>query len=168
MRHTLKAVFYALVICFLIIRPTSSIADWNGHGGHGHDGDGRGHEHHEHHDRSFVGFNFSLWPDSYYYSAPYYPPADDVLVSPPVYSYQTVEPPVTVIQQPVTIVQPATISTPEVGGADSFTINIPNNNGGYTAVTLKRSGNGYIGPQVEFYPEFPKVSHLQVIYGNVK
>ena len=49
---------------------------------------------------------------------------------------------------------------------DSFTINIPNNKGGYTAVVLKRSGNGYVGPQGEFYADFPKVDQLQAMYGK--
>jgi hypothetical protein len=49
---------------------------------------------------------------------------------------------------------------------DSFTINIPNANSGYTAVTLKRSGNGFVGPQGEYYPEFPQVEQLRTIYGK--
>ena len=47
-----------------------------------------------------------------------------------------------------------------------FTVNIPNDHGGYTAVIIKRSGNGFTGPQGEFYPEFPKVSQLRVMYGK--
>ncbi|MCB9771613.1 MAG: hypothetical protein H6754_03600 [Candidatus Omnitrophica bacterium] len=47
----------------------------------------------------------------------------------------------------------------------SFLINIPNLKGsGYTGVTLKRSGDGYVGPQGEFYSEFPKVAQLQSMY----
>lgn len=47
----------------------------------------------------------------------------------------------------------------------SFLVNIPNRKGsGYTGVTLKRSGDGYVGPQGEFYSEFPKVAQLQVMY----
>jgi len=49
---------------------------------------------------------------------------------------------------------------------DEFTVNIPNNHGGYTAVVIKRSGNGFTGPQGEFYPEFPKVSQLEIMYGK--
>jgi hypothetical protein len=51
-------------------------------------------------------------------------------------------------------------------GQNEFTVNIPNKNGGYTAVIIKRSGNGYVGPQGEYYPQFPKVSQLQVMYGK--
>lgn len=50
--------------------------------------------------------------------------------------------------------------------ADPFTVNIPNNKGGYTAVILKRSGSGYVGPQGEFYAEFPRVEQLRVMYGK--
>jgi hypothetical protein len=47
---------------------------------------------------------------------------------------------------------------------DAFTVNIPNSNGGYTAVTLKRSGSGFTGPQGEYYSEFPKVEQLRAMY----
>jgi hypothetical protein len=172
MRNTLLA---ALIIGLFIAWPASSYADWNGHSGDGHSHDGGGHGHDGGgHGHSYIGVNFSVWPDSYYYNGPYYyPPVDAVLVSPPDY-----EP---VVQQPVTVIQPppvvdneaqsagpviTTVGAPTSDTSDSFTINIPNNKGGYTAVTLKRSGNGYIGPQGEFYPEFPKVSQLEVIYGK--
>ncbi len=49
---------------------------------------------------------------------------------------------------------------------DSFTVNIPNNNGGYSAVVIEKAGGGFIGPQGEFYPYFPAVSQLQVMYGQ--
>lgn len=47
---------------------------------------------------------------------------------------------------------------------ESFTINIPNSKGGYTSVTLKRSGSGYTGPQGEYYSDFPKVEQLRAMY----
>jgi hypothetical protein len=209
MRNIFLALFFGLIISLFIIRPASSYADWNGHDGNGHNGNGHAGNGHDygHHGRSYIGVNFSVWPDNYYYGAPYYPSADEVLVSPPVYepivingityysydgsyyvyngySYQPVVPPVTVVQQPENIVQPPAAvvdkagsvapvittlggnTTSAVGDVDSITINIPNNKGGYTAVTLKRSGNGFIGPQGEFYPEFPKVAQLVVIYGK--
>jgi len=46
------------------------------------------------------------------------------------------------------------------------TVNVPSDKGGYVAITLKRSGNGYVGPQGEFYSQFPKVSQLQTMYGR--
>jgi len=47
-----------------------------------------------------------------------------------------------------------------------FTVNVPNTHGGFTAVIIKRSGNGFTGPQGEFYTTFPKVSQLKVMYGK--
>jgi WXXGXW repeat (2 copies) len=47
----------------------------------------------------------------------------------------------------------------------SFTINVPNAQGGYTAVVIKQSGDGYVGPQGEYYSQFPSVTQLQVVYG---
>jgi hypothetical protein len=49
---------------------------------------------------------------------------------------------------------------------NEITVNIPNDHGGYTPVVIKRSGQGFIGPQGEFYPEFPKVTQLKVMYGK--
>jgi hypothetical protein len=51
---------------------------------------------------------------------------------------------------------------------NEFTVNVPNDHGGFTAVVIKRSGNGFTGPQGEYYPEFPKVFQLQIMYGNGK
>ena len=49
---------------------------------------------------------------------------------------------------------------------DSFTVNIPNAQGGYTAVVIQKTANGYLGPQGEYYPSFPSVAQLQVMYAN--
>jgi len=49
---------------------------------------------------------------------------------------------------------------------DAFTINIPNAKGTYSPVTLRRSGTGFIGPQGEFYTEFPRVEQLKLMYGK--
>ena len=48
----------------------------------------------------------------------------------------------------------------------AFTVNIPNSKGGYTPVTIKKSGDGYIGPQGEYYQEFPKVEQLKTRYSK--
>jgi len=161
MRNTLKGLLVVLIIGSFILVPALSYADWNGNNsnhGNWHGNNGNSYSHH--HDHSYVGVNLSIWPDSYYYGAPYYPPADEVLVSPPIYQ--------PVVQQPITIIQPPDVTTPSTSNvtSDSITINIPNDKGGYTAVTLKKSANGYIGPQGEFYTEFPKVSQLEIMYGK--
>jgi len=49
---------------------------------------------------------------------------------------------------------------------DTFPINLPNTQGGYTTVIIKRSKDGYVGPQGEFYPEFPKIEQLKAMYGK--
>ncbi len=64
-----------------------------------------------------------------------------------------------VVPAPVIIQSPPQI--PEMS-----TINIPNSRGGYTSVTLRRSGNGFVGPQGEYYPNYPSVEQLKTMYGN--
>ena len=164
MRNIFKALPVVLIVGLLIVQPGVSYADWHGDRGHDH---GRDHDHGDwhHHDddgwhrHSYVGVDFSVWPNNYYYDAPYYPPVDTVYVSQPV----------AVVQQPVEVIQPPPVIDHQAEMApadDTFIINIPNEKGGYTAVTLKKSGNGFTGPQGEFYAEFPKVSQLKVIYGK--
>ena len=46
----------------------------------------------------------------------------------------------------------------------SFTVNIPNDQGGYTAIVIKQSGEGYVGPQGEYYSSFPTVYQLKAMY----
>ena len=46
-------------------------------------------------------------------------------------------------------------------GYDDFTVNVPNGQGGYTAIVITKSASGFVGPQGEFYSQFPTVSQLQ-------
>jgi len=73
------------------------------------------------------------------------------------------EPEVIVAQPaPVVVAQPpATVET-----QDAVTVNVPNNNGGYAAVVLKKSGTGFVGPQGEYYAQLPSVDQLQAMYGK--
>jgi len=48
----------------------------------------------------------------------------------------------------------------------SFVVNVPNSNGSYTSVKIKKKADGFVGPQGEYYPKFPKVEQLQVMYGK--
>ncbi|MFH1665666.1 MAG: hypothetical protein ABIA77_05930 [Candidatus Omnitrophota bacterium] len=76
----------------------------------------------------------------------------------------------------VTYVQPVVVTTPSntvvvrqmpvTPAADSVTVNIPNANGSYITVVLRRAGNGYIGPQGEYYPGHPTIEQLAALYGN--
>jgi hypothetical protein len=51
-------------------------------------------------------------------------------------------------------------------GGESIVVNVPNANGSYTPVRLVRSGDGYIGPQGEYYPGNPTVDQLRALYGR--
>jgi len=50
--------------------------------------------------------------------------------------------------------------------SNDLIVNIPNRYGGFTAVVIKRSGYGFVGPQGEYYPEFPKIFQLEIKYGK--
>ena len=104
----------------------------------------------------------------YYYANGYYYQQD------PYGNYVIVNPP-GVVQQPVVAnpeLAPASVATPvsspqsQAQTQGTFTVNIPNDSGSYTPVTFKRLGNGFIGPQGEYYEEFPKVKQLKVMYGK--
>jgi len=64
--------------------------------------------------------------------------------------------------------QPYVVPIPAapVAQQNEFVVNIPNKQGGYNAVVIKRSGSGFVGPQGEYYPEFPKVFQLELMYGK--
>ena len=85
-----------------------------------------------------------------------------VVAAPVVYA----QPQQVVVTQPVTTQFPSAVVAAPMAIQDTFTVNVPNNSGGYSAVVIKRSGNGYVGPQGEFYSEFPKVAQLKVMYGK--
>ncbi len=90
------------------------------------------------------------YADGYYYRT--YPAGGYVVVNPP--------PVVAVKQDPVVVT-----SAPAQAADGSITINIPNAHGGYT-VALKKTNNGYIGPQGEYYAQHPTVEQLKALYGE--
>jgi hypothetical protein len=60
------------------------------------------------------------------------------------------------------------IAAPQIVNSDaagSFIVNVPNNAGGYTPIRIQKFGNGYVGPQGEFYYPFPQVTQLKAMYG---
>lgn len=59
-----------------------------------------------------------------------------------------------------------TVKTEYKDSIDTYDIYIPNQNGSYTLVTLKKAEKGFIGPQGEFYPEHPTVEQLKALYGK--
>ena len=71
------------------------------------------------------------------------------------------QPATVVVAQPAPAVMPSTTYS-----GDTVTVNVPNSSGGYTSVVLKRSGNGYVGPQGEYYDQVPSTDQLQAMYGK--
>ena len=105
-----------------------------------------------------------------YYTADgiYYQPAGQgyVVVQQPQNIISVQQAPLQVQTNTGTVVEKVIPSTPVDKSDKVFTVNVPNIKGGFTAVTLKKAANGYIGPQGEFYPEFPTVEQLQIMYGK--
>lgn len=141
---TLFFVFFLLIIC-----PATSFA-WRSYGYWDYHGSGRD-------------YPYSYYIDNYYsqghaFSYSIYQP--DFIDDDFYFSHVTTP---AIIPLPVQYSQiPVALS----GQQNEFTVNVPNDHGGYTAVVIKRSGNGFTGPQGEFYPEFPKVSQLKIMYGK--
>jgi hypothetical protein len=186
MKITLKIAIVFLFLGLLVIRPTSSYAYWHGHG---YVGINLGVWPGPYYYGYPYGYGYPYYADPYYAQPAYTVVASSsyqpVLVNGVTYyvnngvyylytqyGYQAVATPAGVAAAPAIqsapAAQAATVTATAAGpdNGDSISINIPNNKGGYTAVILKRSGNGFIGPQGEFYSEFPKVSQLQTMYGK--
>ena len=105
----------------------------------------------------------------YYYGGYYYRPYSAggyIVVQQPVETYQVVQSPTVVQSAAPTQTNIADSNVTPAAAGEDFTINIPNTHGGYTPVTLKSSGKGFIGPQGEYYPEFPKIKLLRVMYAK--
>lgn len=110
-----------------------------------------------------VGIVISYLPDrhrtlivggtTYYY-------CDNVYYKPVPQGYVVVPAPVVASNTQVIVQQP------QGATGETVVINVPNINGSYTPVILTKSGNGYIGPQGEFYPGNPTVEQLRVLYGK--
>jgi hypothetical protein len=67
---------------------------------------------------------------------------------------------------PTPVVSPNVVMPPQNLSSETVTINVPNSNGSFTPVTLVKHGNGYIGPQGEYYPGHPTLEQLRVLYGK--
>jgi len=53
----------------------------------------------------------------------------------------------------------------EVNRDETVVVNIPNDNGSFTPVTLRRSNGSYIGPRGEYYMTMPTTEQLKMAYG---
>jgi hypothetical protein len=67
---------------------------------------------------------------------------------------------------PVVVAEPAQTVPSATYSGDTVSLNVPNSAGGFTTVVLKRSGNGYVGPQGEYYDQVPTTAQLQAMYGK--
>jgi hypothetical protein len=157
MSNLLKATF--LLVFFAVAMPTVSFAEWSHHGRHhrdyGHHGHNGSYFHASYHDghSPFFGINLSLAPERRHHYR-------SCAVAPTHVVYRPIYQPVYVEQTPPVAVKYENSST---GGY--LAVNVPSKRGGYTTVQLKRITDGFLGPQGEFYSEFPTVGQLQAIYG---
>jgi len=138
MQNGFKRIFLFSAFWGLIICPVPSLAwqDYRNSGGWDYYGSGRDHAYSAYIDRA----NY-VGPADYGPMEPYY------------------------IDGPL-VISNAPAPAPAVTQPDEFVVNIPNSHGGYNAVVIKKSGDGFIGPRGEYYPEFPKMFQLQMKYGN--
>ncbi|MDE1920431.1 MAG: hypothetical protein KGJ09_02125 [Candidatus Omnitrophica bacterium] len=172
------ALFTGLAVLFQV---APSYADWDGHHGRG-PFRYRDHPHYGVRVDILPHSYFTVWAgrQRYYYSdGLYYRPIgrEYVIIQPPVGAYVNTIPsdytPITIndttyytnngifyVHTPMGF---KVVSSP-IGIETAFTVNIPKTKGGYQSVIIRKSSNGFIGPQGEFYEEFPKVSQLQAMY----
>lgn len=87
--------------------------------------------------------------DYYYYNSAYY-------IKEP-RGYTVVTPPPSV----VTSNAPA-VEAPE----KTVVVTVPNPNGSYMPVTLQKYSDGYVGPNGEFYPDYPTIDQLKAMYAK--
>ena len=87
--------------------------------------------------------------DYYYYNSAYY-------VKEPT-GYTVVTPPPSVI----------TSNAPAVEAPEkTVVVTVPNPNGSYMSVTLQKYSDGYVGPNGEFYPDYPTIDQLKAMYAK--
>jgi len=181
----MKNILIGSSFLFMMLLPISSFADWN-QGQAGHHGN---HNYYHYHDHPHWGVQVAtFYPDEYYSvwaggNRYYYD--DGIYYNYAGGQYVVAQPPVGVVVGAIpSDFQPVVINgvtyytnngtyyvyTPDgykvvTAPQTTLTVNVPRGNG-YVAVILRRSGNGYVGPQGEFYSSFPQVSQLRIMYGK--
>ncbi|MCD4781739.1 MAG: DUF6515 family protein [Candidatus Omnitrophica bacterium] len=95
----------------------------------------------------------------YYYNDVYYAKHKKgyIVVDDPVYAVESLPEKVMVVAAS----DPTTV--PDAG---RYTVHIPHQDGTYVPVELIRRGDGYIGPQGEYYHDFPSIDQLQAMYAK--
>jgi len=87
--------------------------------------------------------------DYYYYNSAYY-------IKQPA-GYTVVTPPPSVVSSNAPAVE-----APE----KTIVVTVPNPNGSYIPVTLQKYSDGYVGPNGEFYPDYPTIDQLKAMYSK--
>jgi hypothetical protein len=72
--------------------------------------------------------------------------------------------PATVEYVPVPV--PLAVTPADTTALNLITVTVPNRAGGYATLNLMRLGDGFLGPQGEFYPTFPTSTQLMLMYGQ--
>lgn len=99
----------------------------------------------------------------YIQRTPYYVYDDTYYVAQGQGAYAVVAPPAPE-QLKSAVPAPDTVQTGSKAAIDEYEIYIPNDNGSYTLVIIKKTEKGFTGPQGEFYPEHPTVEQLKAMY----
>ena len=102
----------------------------------------------------------------YYYDGTYYyqsGPSGYVVVQPAAAPIVMAQPAAPMVMAPAQI--PAAVAVPQIVQNNSVTVRIKNRNGSATSVMLVRNGNGYVGPQGEYYEAMPTKEQLSALYG---
>jgi hypothetical protein len=110
---------------------------------------------------------YTMAPGGYVVAAPPAVPMAPPAVAPVAYPAPQVAAPQTAPQAAPAPVAPAPASSPssvEGDNPDTFEIHIPNGDGSFTLVTLKKTEKGFLGPQGEFYQDHPTVDQLKERY----
>ena len=87
--------------------------------------------------------------DYYYYNSAYYVKE--------LQGYTVVTPPPSVVSSNAPAVE-----APE----KTVVVTVPNPNGSYIPVTLQKYSDGYVGPNGEFYPDYPTIDQLKAMYAK--
>lgn len=136
-------------------------SSWQGNASHSY---GENHYRGDHHSFGPSGVDVTIMepPPYFYYEADAYP-SDITVVAPPSVTAVVEEPPTEVSIANAT---QAVSSEQQTASSDTLTIGVPNVKGGFTSVKLVKYGNGYIGPQGEFYAGHPSLDELKALYGG--
>ena len=103
----------------------------------------------------------------YYYDGMYYyqpGPAGYVVVQPAVAPVVMVPPVAPMVVAPAQI--PTAVAAAPVVQNSSVTVRINNKNGSTTSIMMVKKGNGYVGPQGEYYEAMPTHEQLNALYGQ--